>query len=501
MACKKAQSEETPTSAEDSGGRNAATSLEVLNVLAADRARQKEEDTNRSWLKMKQRDRIGAAWSDIYVSTPPREPTDYPKWVRNIMAFAAILKTTSDVVAFETYEPDNEAERKALSVIQAALSGGELALTGRIFELDAEGDHRDWKNVFREDALFQRILYPGSNFLAEHPLDCDAINANETSGTGRSPSGYISEDVLKTPVSSLTAPCPKCGGTRLPEDHDRWCESCRTADGKLAELATTWRLYDSYIQNGHETDAKNCLERLRGKIWSGRDEKFSWRNIRRVAQTTLDTEADGLQLVERIRDWLVETCKVQDELHMSLWELLQRLRKAAATPEVGEGALSDKQGNPSESTIGKLAGENSPGISPEQFVGNDSRPATDNHMASEYCGIAKDSSGETSDPIQWLTSWREITTVLNRSHDEYRNIKRINEFYNGPIPSPRRGAQPRVDRKALIEWWNSMEVTQWEQEGRGQSRRLSVETRQEFGRTGEIIHEIGGEVKKRRRQS
>jgi hypothetical protein len=105
---------------------------------------------------------------------------------------------------------------------------------------------------------------------------------------------------------------------------------------------------------------------------------------------------------------------------------------------------------------------------------------------------------KTETPCTLLTNWREITDALGLRHDEQDKAKSLNERYDGPIPKPKRGSQPVVDRDVLIAWWNGLAVQERELANQRRGAELSGES-YAHGKSGEVVPEISGEVKRRRR--
>lgn len=104
-------------------------------------------------------------------------------------------------------------------------------------------------------------------------------------------------------------------------------------------------------------------------------------------------------------------------------------------------------------------------------------------------------------PKARLFSWREILAALGvASGDESRRrIKRLNELRQGPIRTKGKGSQPQVERGALIEWWNRLEIEAEDQANRREGRRLESEAQYAYGRNGTVAPEIGGTIRARRR--
>jgi len=65
----------------------------------------------------------------------------------------------------------------------------------------------------------------------------------------------------------------------------------------------------------------------------------------------------------------------------------------------------------------------------------------------------------TPTPVQYLISWREILIALGvkNNKEDQAKVRNLNKNFAGPIITPKQGAQPKVDRAKLIEWWNGLE--------------------------------------------
>jgi len=101
-------------------------------------------------------------------------------------------------------------------------------------------------------------------------------------------------------------------------------------------------------------------------------------------------------------------------------------------------------------------------------------------------------------PAVLLTNWREITNALEMKCEEQDKVKSLNERFKGPIPKPRKGSQPVVDKATLLDWWNSLAVRQQELANHRDSKQLIGEISHAYGRDGKVFPEISGAEKKRR---
>jgi hypothetical protein len=102
-------------------------------------------------------------------------------------------------------------------------------------------------------------------------------------------------------------------------------------------------------------------------------------------------------------------------------------------------------------------------------------------------------------PSPLLFGWREILSALGRPNDDRRRVSRLNKKHNGPIIMPRAGGQPTVDRNKLIAWWNSLEK-EWKEKGKREAdAQATVAAQYGYGRSEEIVPNISGHVKHRRK--
>ncbi|MBN2292339.1 MAG: hypothetical protein JXM70_07940 [Pirellulales bacterium] len=113
------------------------------------------------------------------------------------------------------------------------------------------------------------------------------------------------------------------------------------------------------------------------------------------------------------------------------------------------------------------------------------------------------SSTEIPPAKQYLTSWREILIALSLTNnkEDREKVRSLNDKYAGPIVTPKQGAQPKVDRARLIEWWNGLE-SQWATGAMGSNRANNttamVQQKYDYGKNGTVIPDISGGVKRRR---
>ncbi|MSU78929.1 MAG: hypothetical protein EXS16_12645 [Gemmataceae bacterium] len=98
-----------------------------------------------------------------------------------------------------------------------------------------------------------------------------------------------------------------------------------------------------------------------------------------------------------------------------------------------------------------------------------------------------------------LVGWREIAAALDMRYGERKKIRSLNDRCEGPIKNQGPGTQPMVYAEDLIKWWNSMATRQQDLANQRDGAKLSAEAEHNYGRNEKLAPEIGGSVKKRRR--
>lgn len=138
-------------------------------------------------------------------------------------------------------------------------------------------------------------------------------------------------------------------------------------------------------------------------------------------------------------------------------------------------------------------------------VGGDGKPSDPalDAQQTDPMGGGDDAKPPPQPPTQkkHLATWREILIALEmKSNDENRQkVDRLNETYNGPIIKPGQGKQPFADKDKLLEWWNGLEEMVQSQANRARDTKETVKGTHAYGRKGEVVPEISGSVKRRRR--
>jgi hypothetical protein len=103
-------------------------------------------------------------------------------------------------------------------------------------------------------------------------------------------------------------------------------------------------------------------------------------------------------------------------------------------------------------------------------------------------------------PVQWLTNWREILVALGMkdNKEDQDKVKKLNKAYSGPIVIPKQGAQPKVDKLKLLEWWNGLEQKFWDEKQRQKDTKATAAAQHPYGQGGIVAPDVSGGVKKRR---
>jgi hypothetical protein len=102
-------------------------------------------------------------------------------------------------------------------------------------------------------------------------------------------------------------------------------------------------------------------------------------------------------------------------------------------------------------------------------------------------------------PKRLLKGWHEISSAIGMKYTQRDDVKSLNTRFQGPIRNSGPGTQPMVYENDLIDWWNKLALQQQELKNQRDGARLSAEAQHNFGRDGAAAPEIGGGIKKRRR--
>ncbi|MSQ94329.1 MAG: hypothetical protein EXR98_07205 [Gemmataceae bacterium] len=123
----------------------------------------------------------------------------------------------------------------------------------------------------------------------------------------------------------------------------------------------------------------------------------------------------------------------------------------------------------------------------------------------ETLAASKIESGERShtpldeEPRKLLWGWHDITNALKMQHRQRNDVKSLNERFGGPIKHHGAGTRPMVYLDDLLNWWNKLAVQEQELANQRDGAKLSADAQHNYGRDGKAAPEIGGGVKKRRR--
>lgn len=103
-------------------------------------------------------------------------------------------------------------------------------------------------------------------------------------------------------------------------------------------------------------------------------------------------------------------------------------------------------------------------------------------------------------PAKLLMNWAQILNSLDLPNDDTNRhlVRRLNSEHDGPLLFGGQGSQPKVNKAMLIEWWNGLEERFREIDERSRDKAATVDSIHEYGRSGIVVPEIGGSVKKRR---
>jgi hypothetical protein len=115
--------------------------------------------------------------------------------------------------------------------------------------------------------------------------------------------------------------------------------------------------------------------------------------------------------------------------------------------------------------------------------------------------------GESKDvaipkPNMYLFGWPAIVEALEQQNDDgfQKRVRRLHKLHPSPIKFGGRGTAPTVEKRMLIEWWNSLEQRFSELESRVISQKESTADTHPFGRHGVAIPEIRGHQRGRRQR-
>jgi hypothetical protein len=110
-------------------------------------------------------------------------------------------------------------------------------------------------------------------------------------------------------------------------------------------------------------------------------------------------------------------------------------------------------------------------------------------------------AGEVLKPKKYLISWRDILASLGLTNnvEDREKVRYLNEKQAGPILFPSQGAQPKVERTKLLEWWNHLEVDWAVGHQHYRDAGPTAEAQHPYGQAGTVTPDIEGSIKKRRK--
>ena len=127
------------------------------------------------------------------------------------------------------------------------------------------------------------------------------------------------------------------------------------------------------------------------------------------------------------------------------------------------------------------------------------KPAGDGSPAEPLSGKPGEISPKIASPRMPLTGWLDIASAVGMGKSDIEQVKALNRQFDGPIRVGRKGAKPLVYKDELIQWWDNMTVQAQAVTDKAKGRVASGEAQHAYGRTGTAAPEVGGGVKRRRR--
>ena len=109
-----------------------------------------------------------------------------------------------------------------------------------------------------------------------------------------------------------------------------------------------------------------------------------------------------------------------------------------------------------------------------------------------------------AEPKTYLWNWKEILDAVGRKDtpENRRHVQRLSDTLDGPIVVPKSGSGPKaIDKAKLLEWWNRIDDLHLELQQQDRDRQGTVADQYDYGSEGTVVPEIGGAVKKRRRDA
>ena len=108
-----------------------------------------------------------------------------------------------------------------------------------------------------------------------------------------------------------------------------------------------------------------------------------------------------------------------------------------------------------------------------------------------------------AEPKAYLWNWKEILNAVGMtdSTENRRQVRRLNDKFDGPIIVTKTGSRPRVDKVKLLAWWNRLDDLHIELQQEARDRQATAAGQYSYGSGGTVVPEIAGSLKKRRKDA
>jgi hypothetical protein len=116
---------------------------------------------------------------------------------------------------------------------------------------------------------------------------------------------------------------------------------------------------------------------------------------------------------------------------------------------------------------------------------------------------AAQSREQPAEPKTFLWNWKEILDAVGvkDNTESRRQVRRLNDEFDGPIVVTKSGSRPRVDKAKLVTWWNRLDDLHLELQQQARDKRATVADSYNYGSEGTVVPDLAGAVKKRRRDA
>jgi hypothetical protein len=109
----------------------------------------------------------------------------------------------------------------------------------------------------------------------------------------------------------------------------------------------------------------------------------------------------------------------------------------------------------------------------------------------------------TGTPPTFLHTWAGILLAvqMRNNRTDKERLERLNSDLEGPILKANKpGGRPLVDKAKLLDWFAGLEQLHRELQQRRTDKEATVAARHGYGRDGEVVPDLAGGVKKRRKR-